>query len=190
MQGSSHARSSESSQSNAVSARILDTPGARGETASHDLACETLEVEVKQTGGGGEGSGEGGNQSDPTRQTPKEFLAEKAPTTDAERITVMAYYLTKVRKVDNFKTKELTDLNTEAAGHKFSNAANTAKNAISQNGYLTQATGGNRQITALGEKVVEAMPDREAVAAVIAKAPKRRKRSGGKRAKTKAKSQR
>jgi hypothetical protein len=142
---------------------------------------ETLDVEVEQTGGGTSG---GGKQTDPTGQTPKEFLAEKEPTTDAERITVMAYYLTKARKVESFKTKELTDLNTEAAGHKFSNAATTAKNAINQNGFLAQATGGNRQITALGEKVVEAMPNREAVAAVIAKAPKRRKRSKAKTKKT------
>lgn len=113
-------------------------------------------------------------------QTPKEFVASKQPATDVERLTCLAYFLTKARDVPAFNTAELTELNTEAAGRKFTNAASTGKNATNQNGYLAGAGGKKRQITHLGEQVVEAMPDRDAVKAVLATAPKpkRAKRSG------------
>jgi hypothetical protein len=111
-----------------------------------------------------------------TQLTPKEFLALKNPQTDVERLTVLAYYLSKNRDMASFKTAELEDLNKEAAGRRFSNAPNTAKNAVKKN-YLTAAGGRERQITHLGEKVVEAMPDRDAVEAALDAVPKPRKRS-------------
>jgi hypothetical protein len=52
--------------------------------------------------------------------TPRRFMAAKRPTTDVERVTCLAYYLTHARDTPHFKTKELTDLNTEAAGAKIS----------------------------------------------------------------------
>jgi len=149
--------------------------------------AETLEVEASvgtvDAASGSDLGGRDAGDENLAQVTPKQFLAMKEPTTDVERITCLAYYLTKVRGTNSFQTKELTELNTEAAGHRFSNAATTAKNAINQNGFLAQAAGGNRQITALGEKIVEAMPDRDAVAEVKAKAPKRRKRSAKRKAK-------
>ena len=117
--------------------------------------------------------------------TSKEFLRTKKPTTDVERITVLAYYLTHNRSTPHFKTQDLTALNTEAGGDKFSNAAFTAANAVKQNGYLTAAGKGKRQITPRGEDVVTALPDREAVAAVLAEQPKRKGR--GRRSKSKQK---
>jgi hypothetical protein len=108
--------------------------------------------------------------------TPREFLRAKKPTTDVERLTVLAYYLTHNRGRPHFKTQDLTALNTEAGGDKFSNAAFTAGNAVKQNRYLTAAGEGNRQITPRGEDVVNALPDREAVAKVLEELPKRRGR--------------
>src|SRR5689334_21355101 len=67
--------------------------------------------------------------------TPKHFLAAKAPGTDIERITVLAYYLTHAKGTPHFATKELSELNTEAAGPRFSNAAYTASNATKKNGF-------------------------------------------------------
>jgi hypothetical protein len=153
--------------------------------------AETLDVAViagnptkeKAARGAADNSAPDGS-NDLDAANPKQFLAAKAPNTDVERMTCLAYYLTKFRKVQSFKTADLTALNTEAAGHRFSNAAATARNAVNQNGYFAQAGGGSRQITALGEKVAEALPDREAVADVISKTPKRRRRSGSRSAKS------
>jgi hypothetical protein len=117
--------------------------------------------------------------------TPREFLKAKKPTTDVERITVLAYYLTHNRTTPHFKTQDLTALNTEAGGDRFSNAANTASNAVKQNGYLTAAGKGNRQITGRGEDVVNALPDREAVDKVLAELPKRKGRAGRSKGKKK-----
>jgi hypothetical protein len=115
--------------------------------------------------------------------TPRQFLASKSPTTDVERVTCLAYYLTYARNTPHFKTKELVELNTEAAGQKFSNPSQATANAKIRNGYLAEAGRGNRQITPLGEAVVLAMPDREAVARAIADGPRRVRRKSGPRKK-------
>jgi hypothetical protein len=43
--------------------------------------------------------------------------------------------------------------------------------------YLTQAGKGMKQITALGEQFVEALPDREAAKAAMSKARKRKRKT-------------
>lgn len=114
--------------------------------------------------------------------TPKQFLAHKAPKTDVEKMAVLAYYLTHARGREHFTTKELSDLNTEAAGQRLSNAAYAASNAQKKNGFLANAPGGKRQIASRGEALVNALPDREAVkAALAATGGKPRRPSGGRR---------
>lgn len=115
--------------------------------------------------------------------TPKQFMAQKKASTDAERITCLAYFMTHHRDTQQFKTKDLTILNTQAAGLKFSNPAVAVNNA-SLSGYLAAAGGGAKQITARGEALVEALPDRERVKAAMEENPvRRRKVSRGKRGK-------
>jgi hypothetical protein len=96
-----------------------------------------------------------------TAPSPKEFLLEKQPRTDVERIACLAYYLTHYRDMPQFKTLDLSKLNTEAAQPKFSNAASSANNAVKR-GYLVPTTKGQRQLSAAGERFVQALPDREA----------------------------
>lgn len=115
--------------------------------------------------------------------TPKEFLAYKAPKTDVERITVLAFYLTHARGVAHFPTKDLSDLNTEAACPRFSNAAYTASNAMKKNGFLATASGGKRQISARGEALVNALPDREAVTVTLESMSGPRRSSGNRKKK-------
>ena len=62
--------------------------------------------------------------------TPKQFMLEKRPQTDIERVACLAYYLTHYRDQLHFKTFDLSKLNTEAAQIKFSNAAQAAANAL------------------------------------------------------------
>jgi hypothetical protein len=114
--------------------------------------------------------------SEDTSMSPKEFLFQKQPKTDVERIAALAYYLTHYRDMAQFKTLDLTKLNTEAAQPKFSNAASSANNAVKQH-YLVPTTKGQRQLSAAGERFVAALPDREAArAAMTAGAPRRRAR--------------
>jgi hypothetical protein len=140
------------------------------------LGVKLAQPETGRSASGVSG-GDGGNSGD--LGTPRQFMAAKKPTTDVERVTCLAYYLTHVRGKPHFKTPELIDLNTEAAGTKISNPAQATGNAKDRNGYLADAGGGNRQITTLGDAVVEAMPDRTAVKAAIDAAPKKPRRKPG-----------
>jgi len=99
--------------------------------------------------------------------SPKDFLRDKSPKTDIERIVCLAYYLTHYRETPHFKTFDLSSLNTEAAQPKLSNPAVAVDNA-SKAGLLVQAIKGSKQISAAGEVLVQALPDREAAKSAIA----------------------
>ncbi|HUC30006.1 MAG TPA: hypothetical protein VMR80_10495 [Candidatus Acidoferrum sp.] len=107
--------------------------------------------------------------------SPKEFLRQKQPRTDVERVVCLAYYLTHYRDTPHFKTLDISQLNTEAAQIKFANPA-VAVNNSAMYGYLSATTKGNKQITAMGESFAEALPDREAARQVISTFRKRRRR--------------
>jgi hypothetical protein len=106
--------------------------------------------------------------------SPKEFLFEKQPRTDVERLAALAYYLTHYRDTPQFKTLDLSKLNTEAAQPKFANAAASANNAVKQ-GYLVPTTKGLRQLSAAGERFIVALPDREAARAALSAGVVKRK---------------
>jgi hypothetical protein len=105
--------------------------------------------------------------------SPKEFLLNKEPKTDIERIACLAYYLTHHRETQHFKTIDLSELNTEAAQPKFSNPSYALNNAI-QAGYIVSAPGGQKQLSSQGEQFVLALPDREVAKAVNERFRKRR----------------
>jgi len=105
--------------------------------------------------------------SSDTEMSPKEFLFEKKPQTDVEKIACLAYYLTHYRGTPHFKTTDLSLLNTEAAQPKFSNTAFSSNNAVKL-GYLVPTTKGQRQISAAGERFVQALPDRAAAKEALA----------------------
>ena len=109
-----------------------------------------------------------------TSMSPKEFLLEKQPRTDVERVACIAFYLTHYRDTPHFKTLDLSKLNTEAAQPKFANTANAANNAVKTH-YLVPSTKGNKQLSALGEQFVRALPDRDAAKASMSKARPRRR---------------
>jgi hypothetical protein len=112
-----------------------------------------------------------------TDTSPKEFLLQKAPKSDVERVACLGFYLTHFRGTAHFKTADLTALNTEAAQPRFSNAAQAVANAT-QYGYLAPATKGNKQISAQGERFVVALPDREAAKTAMSNRPKRSRGRG------------
>jgi hypothetical protein len=105
--------------------------------------------------------------------SPKEFLMQKQPRTDVERIACLAYYLTHLRKTPHFKTADVSILNTEGAQPRFANAAHSVDNATKM-GYLVPGTKGHKQLGAMGEQFVRALPDREAAKEVLARMKPRR----------------
>lgn len=113
--------------------------------------------------------------------TPKQFMGDKKPVTDVERVACLAYYLTHYRSTNHFKTVDISKLNTEAAQIRFSNPSFAVENAL-KTGYLAHAVKGHKQLSALGEQYVQTLPDREAARALHGPASKRR-RAGKKRAK-------
>jgi hypothetical protein len=93
--------------------------------------------------------------------TPKDYLREKQPLTDVERVACLAFYLSHYRNMRHFKTLDISKLNTEAAQPKFSNPSLAISNA-SRTGYIAEAPKGYKQISAAGEQFVLALPDRQA----------------------------
>jgi hypothetical protein len=106
--------------------------------------------------------------------SPKEFMVQKDPRTDVERIACLGYYLANYRDLPHFKTIDLSKLNTEAAQPKFSNAAFAVNNAAKL-GYLVSATKGNKQLSPPGEQFVNALPDRDAARAAMERARPRKR---------------
>jgi hypothetical protein len=122
----------------------------------------------------------GGGFSEARDISPKEFVMQKQPRTDVERVACLAFYLTHYRSTPHFKTIDISKLNTEAAQSKMSNAAVAVDNA-SKAGYLVPATRGTKQISAAGEVFVQALPDREAAKAAMARIkPRKRSRKSAK----------
>ena len=107
----------------------------------------------------------------------KEFIVQKQPKNDIERVVCLAYYLTHNENVPQFKTMDLTHLNVKAAQPKLSNPSATARNAATQN-FLAPAGGGKKQITPKGEALVTALPDRGAVKRALEQHFIRKKRKG------------
>jgi hypothetical protein len=112
-----------------------------------------------------------------TRATlsPKQFMVEKVPVTDIERIACLAFYLTHYRDTAQFESADLIALNTEAAQARFANAHWTINNAMKQ-GYLAGASKGKKQISAGGEQFVLTLPDRDAAKAAMQRIVSRRSR--------------
>jgi hypothetical protein len=110
---------------------------------------------------------------------PKEFLFQKQPRTDIERIACLAYYLTHFRDTRHFKTIDLSKLNTEGAQIKFSNTAFAVVNATNA-GLLASAGKGFKQLSAVGERYVDALPDRDAAKEIFSSMRVRRRRAKAK----------
>jgi len=98
--------------------------------------------------------------------TPKDFLLQKDPKTNVERVACLAYYLTRYRDMKHFRTLDLSKINTEAAQPKFANTTYSLTNAL-RSGLIVPGPGGLRQLGALGEQFVNALPDRDAALAIL-----------------------
>ena len=106
----------------------------------------------------------------------KDFIFEKDPLTEVERLACLAYYMTHYQEMAHFKNVDLSRLNTEAAQRKLSNPAVAINNAM-RDGFFVQASeGGFKQLSAMGERFVQLLPDREAAKKVKERMSSRRGR--------------
>ena len=110
--------------------------------------------------------------------SPKDFLFQKQPNTDVEKVACLAFYLTHYRNTKHFKTLDISKLNTEAAQRKFANPASTVNNAM-QKGFLAPVSGGMKQLAAEGERFVDELPDQAAAKAAFGNRKARRQRRQG-----------
>ena len=112
--------------------------------------------------------------------TVKEFLTNKNPRKDIERIACLGYYHSRKTGNARFKTIDLSKLNAEAQYPKLSSASVAARNATNS-GLLATTGGGFKCLTPAGEAYVEALPDMEAAkTAFNTKRVKRRHKSAQK----------
>lgn len=113
----------------------------------------------------------------PETLSPKDFLAQKQPNTDVERVACLAYYLTHHRNTKRFRAADLDKLNTEAGQRKFGNATTSVNNATRAR-HLIAVSRGLKRLSPEGERYVNALPDHAAAKAALrtgkAKGPRRK----------------
>jgi hypothetical protein len=116
----------------------------------------------------------------------KAFMKSKSPNSDVQRVACLAYYLNHARDEAAFKTRDITKLNLDARGSAFNVARAISNASRATAGYLSPIGKGQKQLTAFGEEIVEALPSQEAVKVV--EANRKTAKRGSTRKKSKAKS--
>src|SRR6516164_6942991 len=121
-------------------------------------------------GGGATGAGAAEAQAAISKKDARAFMRIKRPTTDVQRVACLGYFLvhTTVGKL-GFSSAEIRQANTDsgASGMNFTRALD---NATRQAKYLSNRGAKEKQLTTLGEDVVLALPNHEAVKQVEAEA--------------------
>lgn len=137
----------------------------------------SLAVKSKATsvGGGSIPNGSGGNVQIDGNVTIKQFVTNKKPSGFYEQIACLGYYLEKIQGVESFGTKEISQANTDARITKLPNPSLYLKNCFAKYGYLVQVGGGKKALSARGEALVEALPDRESVKTALENNPIKKK---------------
>jgi hypothetical protein len=105
----------------------------------------------------------------------KQFLASKKPSGFYEQIACLGYFIEKVQGQESFNTKAITETNTAARATKIPNPSLYLGDVVSKYGYMTAIGGGKKAMTARGEALVEALPDRDAVKTALENNPIKRK---------------
>lgn len=93
----------------------------------------------------------------------KTFLAQKRPDNFYERVACLVYFLEKFGGQSEVGTKDITKANSDARMSKLTNSAAFVKHATHTYGYLTGLGKRKFAISARGEAVVEALPERAKV---------------------------
>jgi len=111
----------------------------------------------------------------------KQFLSSKKPIGFYEQIACLGYHLEKIQGLESFDTKSITKANTAARATKIPNPSLYLGDVVSKYGYLAAIGGGKKAMTARGEALVEALPDRAAVKVALDNNPIKKKTSSKKK---------
>lgn len=90
--------------------------------------------------------------------SPSEFIKKLSPKNQSEKALVLAYYLEKVKSMDNFTTSDLTEVGREAKQPKFTNISDTVAKQVQQGllmGAGDKESGRAYVLTTTGEEYVE-----------------------------------
>ena len=118
-----------------------------------------------------------------TKKDSRAFIRIKKPVTDVQRVACIGYYLVQTSGQQGFTSKALATAHTDSGGSKI-NMPRALDNATRRAKYLSNRGPREKQLTTLGEDVVNALPD-QATVKIIESAAKRG--HGGKKGrKTKA----
>jgi hypothetical protein len=107
------------------------------------------------------------------------FIRIKKPATDVQRVACLGYFLAQTTAQHGFSSKDISKTHTDSGGSAI-NMTRALDNATRGAKYLSNRGPRQKQLTTLGEDVVNALPDQAAVKTVEAGAKGRR---GGKKGK-------
>ena len=112
----------------------------------------------------------------------REFIRAKKPTSDVQRVACLIYFLAKTTNKEGFISKEINQAHIDSGGSKI-NLPRALDNATRRSKFISNRGGKEKQLTPLGEDIVDALPDQQKVSDLIKEAGKRGSRK--KRAKKK-----
>ncbi|MCI0618560.1 hypothetical protein L0244_36745 [bacterium] len=120
----------------------------------------------------------GGSQSAGLDMNMADFVKNKSPKNEYQRVAVIAYYREYKQNKKEFKNAEMSQANTqEARQPKISNITDVVTKARDRYKFLTKGTGkATHQLSTHGADIVNALPDQESVKKLIAGAKSRKPR--------------
>jgi hypothetical protein len=113
-------------------------------------------------------------QSAITKKDARAFMRVKQPATDVQRIACLGYFIVQTSGNLGFSSKDVARAQTDSGGSSI-NLTRALDNATRKAKYLSNRGPKEKQLTTLGEDVVVALPDQEAVKAIEARAKGRGK---------------
>ena len=147
-------------------------------------------LQMPDTGGqGGSGGALGAGvtadvQSAITKKDVRAFIRIKKQATDVQRVACLGYYLVHTTGQPGFTSKDVATAHTNSGGSKI-NLTRAIDNATRRSKYISARSGREKQLTTLGEDVVNALPDQEGVKTIEADAKSGRGKKGKKARKAK-----
>jgi hypothetical protein len=116
---------------------------------------------------------------------PRAFMRAKRPETDVQRVACIGYYLAQTTGQPGFSSQDVSAAYTDSGGSKI-NMTRALDNATRKAKFLSNRGPRVKQLTPLGEDIVEALPDQQTVKDLEA-ASKSRARGGRKKTSKKKK---